>query len=204
MTKTLYIIGAGGHGKVILDCALSMNKWSQIYFIDDRKKNINGFDVIGKIEEVKGFINEDSEFIVAIGDNLTRMRITRKLEKINAKLALIIHKNATISNFSKICKGSVVMAGAVINSSSKIGQGSIINTNSVIEHDVFIDEFVHVSPGVIIAGNTTIGKRSWIGSGATIINSIDISNNTIIGAGAVVISNIGTPGVYVGVPASPI
>ncbi|MFV8765440.1 hypothetical protein ACNNMY_08355 [Aerococcus urinaeequi] len=33
MTKTLYILGAGGHGKVIADAAIEMGKWKTIYFL---------------------------------------------------------------------------------------------------------------------------------------------------------------------------
>ena len=35
MKNKLLIIGASGHGKVVADIALKMNKWKSIAFLDD-------------------------------------------------------------------------------------------------------------------------------------------------------------------------
>ena len=35
MSKSLVIIGASGHGKVVADIAIKMNKWQEISFLDD-------------------------------------------------------------------------------------------------------------------------------------------------------------------------
>ena len=38
MKNKLLIIGASGHGKVVADIALKMNKWNAIEFLDDDDK----------------------------------------------------------------------------------------------------------------------------------------------------------------------
>ena len=50
MKKKLLIIGASGHGKVVADIALKMNKWKNIAFLDDDEsiKSSMGIEVIGK------------------------------------------------------------------------------------------------------------------------------------------------------------
>ena len=35
MNDSLIIIGASGHGKVVADIAMKMNKWKNISFLDD-------------------------------------------------------------------------------------------------------------------------------------------------------------------------
>ena len=49
MKEKLLIIGASGHGKVIADIALKMDKWKSIAFLDDDTtiKSSMGLEVIG-------------------------------------------------------------------------------------------------------------------------------------------------------------
>ena len=47
--NNLLIVGAGGHGKVVLECALAMQKIDYIAFLDDNKvgEDISGYQVLG-------------------------------------------------------------------------------------------------------------------------------------------------------------
>ncbi|MEG0086410.1 MAG: acetyltransferase, partial [Niameybacter sp.] len=38
LSRSLLILGAGGHGKVVLDVAESMKCYENIYFLDDGKE----------------------------------------------------------------------------------------------------------------------------------------------------------------------
>jgi len=205
LKKNLLIIGASGHGKVVADIAKAMNKWEDIFFLDDDEdiKSTLGIKRIGKTKDYNKYI-EKYNFFIAIGDNKTREEIHRKLELNNATIDTLIHPNAVIGNNVIIKKGTVIMPGAVINSESKIGEGCIINTGTNIDHDTNIDDFAHVSPGVSIAGEVRIGKNTWLGIGSTVINNIKIGKNTIIGAGATVVRDIPDNCTAVGNPAKPI
>ena len=140
----------------------------------------------------------DQKVVIAIGDNFTRKKVSKKL---NGKFCqAMVHKSAIISNYVEIGDGTVVMANAVINSSSKIGEHCIINTAAVIEHDVSISDFVHISPSATITGNVEIGEGCHIGAGATIIPGIKIGEWVTIGAGATVISDVPDFAVVVGNP----
>jgi FlaA1/EpsC-like NDP-sugar epimerase len=50
MRDKLIIIGASGHGKVVADIAIKMNRWQNIAFLDDDEsiKTSMGLEVIGK------------------------------------------------------------------------------------------------------------------------------------------------------------
>lgn len=201
MKNKLLIIGASGHGKVVADIALKMNKWQSIVFLDDNgnQRSSMGLEIIGTSDEVNKYIDE-YEVFVGIGNNSTRKKIYEKLEIIGANIPVLIHPNAVIGNQVDIGAGTVVMAGAIINSCTKLGKGCIINTGSTIDHDNNISDFVHISPGVHLAGTVKIGQESWLGIGSVVSNNVKITNSCIIGAGGVVVMDITESGVYVGVP----
>lgn len=200
--KDIIIIGASGHGKVIAEIALKMNKWKRITFLDDNEsvKSSMGIKVIGKLADVFNYINE-CDIFVGIGDNITRQKIQEKLETAGASVPVLIHPNAIIGEQVELGVGTVVMAGTVINCCTNIGKGCIINTSATIDHDNLIDNYVHISPGVHLAGTVKVGTASWLGIGSVVRNNINITNGCRIGAGSVVVKDIIETGTYVGVPA---
>ncbi len=198
----LLIIGASGHGKVVADIALKMNKWQQIAFLDDDKnvKSSMGINVIGNSNDAFSYLN-DYDIFVAIGNNNTREKIQSELEIAEASMPRLIHPSAIIGEKVELGVGTVVMAGVVINCCSSIGKGCIINTGVTIDHDNVIENYVHISPGARLAGTVRVGKRSWIGIGSVVTNNVYIISECMVGAGAVVVRDITEAGTYVGVPA---
>lgn len=201
MKNKLLIIGASGHGKVVADIALKMNRWQSVAFLDDDEniKSSMGLEVIGTSDDVFTHLDE-CEVFVGIGNNTTRQRIHEMLETIGARIPVLIHPTAVVGEQVELGIGTVVMAGAVINCCTKIGKGCIINTGSTIDHDNKIKDFVHISPGVHLAGTVKIGRGSWLGIGCVVSNNVDITSGCIVGAGAVVIRDITETGNYVGIP----
>jgi sugar O-acyltransferase (sialic acid O-acetyltransferase NeuD family) len=198
VSKNIIIIGAGGHGKVIADLALKCG-YNVTGFLDNdsQKKKILHYPVLGKISDARLW-KEDSEFIIAIGDNYARQKTAE--EYIDLDWAILVHPSAQIGLDVEIGKGTVVFSNVVINSSTKIGVHCIINTSAVIEHDNIVGDFVHISPGSILCGTVFIGLRTHIGVGGIVRNNISICKDCVIGAGAVVTKNIEESGIFVGVP----
>ena len=201
MKNKLIIIGASGHGKVVADIAIKMNKWQSIAFLDDDEsiRTSMGLEVIGKTADAFTY-NDEADFFVAIGNNATREKIQEKLIEQGLNVVSLIHPSAIIGTDVEIGIGSVVMAGVVINSSTRIGKGCVINTSSNLDHDNVIEDYVHVSPGVRTAGSVCIGKGTWLGIGSVVSNNVNICSGCKVGAGAVVVKDITEPGTYVGVP----
>lgn len=202
MKDKLLIIGASGHGKVVADIALKMDRWKNIAFLDDDEsiKEIMGLKIIGKSADAIKYI-DDVELFVAIGNNATREKILTKLEAAKASIPVLIHPNAIIGDQVKLGQGTVVMPGVVVNCCTKIGRGCIINTGATIDHDNVIEDYAHISPGVHLAGTVNVGRSTWIGIGGVVSNNINITKYVIVGAGAIVVRNITEPGTYIGVPA---
>src|SRR5690606_40608535 len=99
MKNKLLIIGASGHGKVVADIALKMNKWQSIAFLDDDKsiKTSMGLEVIGTSDDALKHI-DDYEIFVGIGNNDTRQKIFEMLESFGASIPVLIHPNAIIGS----------------------------------------------------------------------------------------------------------
>ncbi|MCD4711902.1 MAG: acetyltransferase [Clostridiales bacterium] len=201
MKDKLIIIGASGHGKVVADIAIKMNKWQSIAFLDDDEsiKTSMGLEVIGRTADAFTY-KDDADFFVAIGNNAVREKLQEKLIDEELNVVSLIHPSSVIGTDVEISMGTAVMAGVVINSSSKIGKGCIINTSSSLDHDNIIEDYVHISPGVRTAGSIGIGKGTWLGIGSVVSNNVNICSGCKVGAGAVVVKDITESGTYVGVP----
>lgn len=205
MKNKLLIIGASGHGKVVADIALKMNKWQSIAFLDDDEsiKSSMGIKVIGKTDDAFTHIN-DCDIFLGLGNNATREKFQEKLEAEGASIPALIHPTVVVGEQVELASGTAVMAGVVINCCTRIGKGCIINTGATIDHDNVIEDYVHISPGAHLAGTVKVGQGSWLGIGSVISNNVSITSGCKVGAGAVVVKDIKEAGTYVGVPAGKI
>lgn len=203
MSKLL-IIGAGGHGRVIADCAQATNVYSEVAFLDDcfpeRDTNLE-WPIIDKSSAWKCY-EKEYDFALAIGNNKARLALFKALSNSNsARLPNIVHPKAVISQHATLGKGNVVFANAVINPGVSIANACIINTSATVDHDCRLADAVHISPGSHLSGTVTVGERSWLGAGSCTVQVIDIAENTQVGAGAAVTKSTEANGLYVGVPA---
>jgi len=194
--KKLYIIGAGGHGRVVYDIAFSLG-YTDVAFLDDHS---TADAVEGKVADYEKF-KETAVFFVAIGNNAIRKAISERLLQANATLVSLVHPSAVVGSNVSIGKGTVVMPNAVINNSAVISDGVIINTAATVDHDSLIGPYSHISVGSHLCGTVVIGEECFICAGATVINNIKVCGGCTVGAGAAVIQDITQQGVYVGVPA---
>jgi len=199
------IFGAGGHGRVVLDCLLSGGADMLGFFDDDpgrRGELVNGVPVLGGFDDlVRTVRKEECGAIVAIGDNGVRRRLQEQVTGSGMPLISAVHAKAAVSAFAEIGEGCVVMPGCCVNANAVIGPGCIINTAATIDHDCVLEGFIHVCPGVNLAGAVRVGAGTFIGAGATVIPSVSIGARAVVGAGAVVVRDVPTGAVCYGVPA---
>lgn len=162
--EEVILIGAGGHGKVVLDAILSNPQVNikVIGFLDDGDiEEIAGIKKIGNIFEWKKY--KDKKFHIAIGNNSFREKLAKEIGK--ERLLTVVHKTAYISSMSKVKEGSYIGAMVVINPGSKIGRCSIINTGSIVEHDCEIGDYTHLSYRVLVGSESKISARTMIDMG---------------------------------------
>ncbi|MBE0623837.1 MAG: acetyltransferase [Burkholderiales bacterium] len=200
--KSLAVLGASGHGKVVADAALA-GAWGEIRFYDDAwptLKHIGPWSVVGATKELLQDCGSLDGAIVAIGDNKTRLAKMRQIG-LGVPLVSIIHPAAVVSRYASIGKGSVVFAGAVVNAFASLGMGCIVNTGATIDHDCNLGDGVHVGPGANLGGQVVVGAATWIGIGASVRHGVSLGDHVVVGAGAAVVGDIVAGQIVVGVPA---
>lgn len=178
----MYLYGASGHAKVIIDI-LEANGVKIDGLFDDNK--ITGELVGYPISQYKP--NAIDEIIISIGNNEIRKKIA---ERVNGKFISAIHPTAIISPHAKIGKGSVIMHGAIVQSEAIIGDHCIVNTGATIDHECIIGDFVHISPNASLCGNVVVGEGSQVGVGAVVVPGVRIGKWSLVCAGSVVTKDI--------------
>ncbi|MCG2611277.1 acetyltransferase [Flavobacterium sp. SM15] len=191
----MYLYGASGHCKVIVDILKAQNVEIQA-ILDDFPKSESLLSMPVKKTSDQILLPTD-EVVVSIGDNSIRKKVAERLQVIFGNA---VHPSAVVSSFSSIKQGTVVMPNAVINSGSIVGKHCIVNSGAVIEHDCILEDFVHVSPNAALAGGVTIGEGSHVGIGAAVIQGVTIGKWVTVGAGAVIIDDLPDFAVVVGNP----
>jgi len=202
--KQLAILGASGHGKVIADAAL-LTGWNEVFFFDDAwpEKLINSnWSIIGDTFQLIEKLSEYQGVVIGIGDCAIRWEKHQLLKEAGALLVNIIHPSSSISRFTRIGNGSVLLAGSVVNIGTELGEASIVNTGATVDHDCVVGNAVHIAPGAHVSGDVTIKDSSWIGVGAVLRQGIVVGEKAFVGAGAVVVKEVAGHSTVVGNPAS--
>ena len=192
----MYLFGASGHCKVIIDI-IYKSQLDVIEGVFDDNPTIENICNIPVIKTEKSDFFLSKCLIISIGNNKNRQKIA---SQISANYLTAIHPNSVIASNVIMGEGSVIMAGAIINSDVSIGKHCIINSNAVVEHDCYLENFVHISPSASIAGNVSIGECAHLGIGSSIIQGVKIGKWATIGAGAVIIRDVPDYAVVVGNP----
>ena len=199
--RTLAVLGASGHGRVVADAALQAG-WSDVVFFDDNtQRRGDGQPVKGRFDDLLMSVGAFEGVVVGIGDNRTRLFKMNALASAGHIIPVIMHPNAYIADGADIKAGSVIFAGAVVQTGCSLGLASIINTGATVDHDCSLADGVHVSPGANLAGGVVVGECSWIGIGSSINQYLTIGSDVIVGAGAAVVSDAPSCVTLVGVPA---
>lgn len=193
ITDKVYLYGASGHAKVILDMLADASVTVPCLIDDNPSVNeLADIPVVHSAEDL-------DPFIVSIGDCQIRRRIVEKLS--DHQFVSVVHRSAIVSSNSLIGDGTVVMAGAILQPGAVIGRHCIINSGASVDHDTLIGDYVHIAPHCTLCGGVSVGEGTWIGAGTTVIQGIRIGRDCFIGAGSVVIRDIPDNSLCYGNPA---
>ena len=190
--RSLIIIGAGGHARVLID-TLQLTGKSILGVVDKghaaHSTGPSGLAILGDDEAVDRFAPDAVLLVNGVGTVKTtaqRDAIYRRFLAKGFHFATVVHPSAVISNSATLGEGVQVMAGCVIQAGASIGANSLINTRASIDHDCRIGETVHIAPGATLSGTVTVGDETHIGTGAVVIQGITIGRHCLVAAGAVV------------------
>jgi sugar O-acyltransferase (sialic acid O-acetyltransferase NeuD family) len=201
--ECIFLIGAGGHGMVVLDALMLTEKtFESIRVLDESVERIGQRFLELVVNRLDSNVNmAGAPFHVSIGNNSIRAKLTDELRRRGARLRTVTHPAATIAKSSIIRAGAFVAAHAIVAPAASVGEGTIINHGTIVDHECVVGDFCHLAPGVTLAGNVRVGARVLVGAGANILPGITIGDCAIVGAGAVITADVPKGTTYVGVPA---
>lgn len=201
----LVIIGAGGHATSVANIALACG-YSIECFIDKEKINesLLGTRIIANIQDIKN--PEDHYYAIAIGDNYARQKLHESLTRENTNLTFppLVHPSATISFFTEIGQGTVIMPNSCIGPNSQLGKFCIINSHASLDHDCRMGDYSSLAPSATTGGKVIIGERTAICIASIIKHGIKIGSDCVVGASSLALHNISDNTVAYGIPAKEI
>ncbi len=195
------IIGAGGHGKVVLDAVLSAGDHVVAGIVDDNAgltgARLFDFPIVGSVKD----LNDVDGYVVAIGNNRIRKEKYDHYLQAGHKPVTVIHPTAIISPRASVGRGVAILANVVVNPDAVVGDNTVLYTSCTIDHECSISQHSYISPGCNICGRVNVKTGAMIGAGAVVLPGLCIGEWATVGAGAVVTANVPDNVTVVGVPA---
>lgn len=210
--RPFIVIGAGGHGGVVVDQLLALG--ATVLFATDAEParhggTLLGVPVAGSDEMIADHEADSVDLALGVGISgadllrATRWRydLARSFSAKGYRFPALIHPAATIGRNVTVEDGAQIMAGAVVQANARIGAHAVVNTGASVDHDSIIGDGTHVAPGAVICGKVTCGGGAYIGAGATVVNNIALGDAVFVTAGSAVTKPAVEPGRYSGNPA---
>ncbi len=200
----ILVLGAGGHGKAMLDLVLVGGAWRAAGVVDAAPKlaALLGVPVLGDESCLPALARSGvGHAHPAIGNNTHRIAAAARLAAAGFALPALIHPAAILGHGVTVGDGAAILARAVIRPDARIGRHAQVNTGAIVEHDCVVEDAAHIAPGAILTGGVRIGPGAMIGAGAVIRPGVRVGAGAIIGAGAAVLADVPPGATVAGVPA---
>lgn len=206
VAQRLVIVGAGGHGREVLDVVEAVGGYEVLGFLDggqpdealvaDRDLTVlGGLDHLGLLGEVA--------VVIAIGDPRPRMKVAGKLGAGGEHFPVdpLVHPLASVGSRCRIGAGTVVAAGARLTTNVDVGRHCYVGPNVSIGHDTVLLDGATLYPGSVVSGNVTIGRAAAIGAGAAVKQGVHIGAAAFVALGAGVVHDVPEQTTVAGTPA---
>jgi sugar O-acyltransferase (sialic acid O-acetyltransferase NeuD family) len=203
--RAVVIIGAGGHGREMLDVVLACGLTFE-GFLDDgdvdeallARRDVSRLGTSNALETL------DVDVLIGVGIPVTKQAIDARIEGYGRTSPTAVHPAASMGGDVRLGAGCVLAAGARLTTNVELGRHVHLGVNAVVGHDSTLGDYVTVLPGATVSGSVTVQPRVLIGTGANVIQGVTIGEGATVGAGAVVVHDVEAGATVVGVPARPI
>ncbi|MEZ4651403.1 MAG: acetyltransferase [Candidatus Eisenbacteria bacterium] len=205
----IVIIGAGGHGRGILEilraAASDRSDAPAVHgFLDDHADlagtTVGGVSVLGGLGLVPELAGRH-HFLIGVGDPDPRREIALRLSEMEAEFATAVHPSAVIYGDVTLGPGTVIGAGVVIAANTTLGPHCLVNLGATVGHDCRLAAYATVGPGANLGGFVTMDEGSFVGLGGVVVPGKSIGSGSKLGPGSVLLEDLGPDRIAFGVPA---
>lgn len=191
----LYIIGAGGFGREVLQWVKDINAasptWEIAGFLDDNPHALDGIDcdyaVVGPVAGWQPAADE--VFVLCVAEPKTKQRIAEEYQAKGARFPVILHPTAVRTDFTQYGEGTILWPGAKISVNSRCGKFCTVLSTDV-GHDNEIGDYCFIAANTTLLRHITVGDRVFIASNAVIANNVTIGDDAYIGMGSIVMKDV--------------
>lgn len=205
-TETVHVLGAGGHGRVVVDALQLLGYPVYVICVRDDRQVLDGSTMLGCAVETPAVPSRGLSGWVhaAIGSASIRRRLLEQCGLPSGRWLTVVHPRACVASSAELGPASMIAAQAVIGPSAHIQAGVIVNHGAVVDHDCQVGAYAHIAPCVSLGGSVRVGERVLVGAGARILPGVHIGDDVVIGAGAVVLTDVPSGQTWIGSPARPV
>ncbi len=189
--RPIYLLGCGGHGRVVLDC-LQLCGLPVQGIIDAALPPgalVNGVRVLGGDEQLAQLDARTVALCIGVGmmpGSGRRADLFAECSQRGFELVSALHPSAVLASRRQFGNGVQVMAGAVVQTGARLEDDVIVNTRASVDHDCAIGNHVMIGPGAVLCGEVRIGPGAYVGAGAVVLPRMRIGARAVIGAGSIV------------------
>ena len=208
--QKIYIYGASGLGRELLDMLEDLNAMSPLYdirgFLDDGVEAgtmIDNLQVAGGIDYLKKLGKERIGVVFAIAEPVIKNRLYCKIKRENPNVIfpVIVHNTASVSPRAVLEEGVVICRFCWVTADTHLGKCVFLNTRCDVGHDSKLGDFCSLMPSVNISGNVTVGEQTLIGVQSAIIQGVSIGSRVTVGMGSRVMADVPDDCTVMGYPA---
>ncbi|MFA4943149.1 MAG: acetyltransferase [Lentisphaeria bacterium] len=210
MTKLL-IIGAGGFGRELLGHLRALEQAGQPLgtlagFLDANPRALDGFgtDLPIRGDPESWQPQPDEQFLCAIGQPATKLRLCAALAARGARFATLVHPAAQVGPHCTLGPGCILCPGAVLTSHVTLGAFVTLNLYATIGHDAVVGDGCTLSSHCDLTGGVRLGNGVFAGSHAAVLPGVIVGAGAVLGAGSVVLRDVPPATTVFGLPAQPV
>ena len=194
--KDLYIVGAGGCGREVLQIIKDIQRiqgqrWNIRGFLDDTEDPLAGktcdYGVVGSIRDYVP--KENDVLVMGIASPQAKQKLAPMLLDRGAVFETIIHPSAGLGNFNEIGRGTVIYGGFGMTVNVRIGD-FVTLLSCGIGHDVRVGDYATISSCCNIMGGVQMGTAVFLGGNVAVAPHAVIEDNAYVGLGGVVLRRV--------------
>ena len=194
--KDLYIVGAGGMGRELLNNILDIHmisgpRWNIRGFLDDTPDPLAGkecdYPVVGSIQEY--FPRPNEVLVMGVADPAAKKKLASLLKGRGAVFDSVVHPHVNGGRHNVSGEGLVVYPGFGKSVNSRLGDFCTLLSCS-IGHDVSIGDYCTISGCCNIMGNVTLGRGVFMAGNAAIAPHVTVGDGAYLCLGSMVMKDV--------------